>query len=144
MGTALLIRGSERERGLPFLGQNALETLTGRYALSDENGGALELDVWYCAEALIIPASWSARACTGLPAGLTLRAAPPEPALGGVAKGRVLWVLEASSYRIFISLPDGFADSCRFAAALGERFDWFRRYAALPSDLSFPALLEYR
>jgi len=142
-GTALLIRGSARERGLPFLGQNALETLTGSYILAGDDGAPAEIDLWHCAEPLIIPAAWSPRSCPGLPAGFVLRAAPPAAALAGIPLGRALWVLEAASYRIFMSLPAEFGGACRFAAALGERFEWFRRYAAAPSDLSFPALLEY-
>jgi hypothetical protein len=65
------------------------------------------------------------------------------PALSGIRDGHEVLVLETESYRLFVSLPIGFGAACRFAAALSERFDWFRRYAALPSDLSFPALLEY-
>jgi hypothetical protein len=142
-GTALLIRGSERVRGLPFLGQNALDALTGSYALRDADGSIMELDLWYCAEPLIIPADWGRRACPGLPPAFALRAAPQAPALGGIRDGHEVLVLETESYRLFVSLPIGFGAACRFAAALSERFDWFRRYAALPSDLSFPALLEY-
>jgi hypothetical protein len=137
------VRGSSRERGLPFLGQNALDTLTGIYALSPGDGAESRIDLWYCAEPLIVPAAWSPQSCPGLPAGFALKAAPPEPALAGVREGHALWVLEAVSYRIFMGLPVGFADACRFSAALAERFDWFRRYAAMPSDFSFPAILEY-
>jgi hypothetical protein len=142
-GTALLIRGSERVRGLPFLGQNALAALTGSYALRDGDGSIVELDLWYCDEPLIIPADWVRRACPGLPAAFTLRAAPPGSSLSGIREGYEAWALETDSYRLFVSLPAGFGAACRFAAALSERFDWFRRYATLPSDRSFPALLEY-
>ncbi len=136
---AVLARGNVPVRGLPFLGRNALAALWGSYSLRGQDE-SIVIEAWHCAEALIIPAGWAPVRCPGLPSGFRALAAPGG--LPGLNPGSALWILEAPDYRLFIAFPSGWDRACAFAAVFAERFDWFRRNAAVPSDLSFPVVLD--
>lgn len=133
-GRAVLARGSAPVRGVPPLGRNALAALYGAYSLPASAG--LTAEVWYTAEALALGAAWTPVACRGLPGGWLAYESRPK------ADGPTAWALKAGEYWLFIRFPAGYAAPCAFAAALADRFDWFRRYGVSAADLAFPALLE--
>lgn len=141
---AFLARGSAPVRGVPPLGRNALAALYGTYSLpitpeaapEAATGTARMAEVWYTAEPVALGAAWTLVSCRGLPAGWLAY----ESRLN--ADGSPSWALKAAEYWLFIRFPAGYAAPCAFAAALADRFDWFRRYAGSAAELAFPALLE--
>lgn len=139
---AVLARGSAPVRGVPPLGRNALAALYGAYSLPSAAAtdaaaaAALTAEVWYTAEPVALSASWTLVACRGLPSGwLSYESRPRE-------EGPPTWALKAAEYWLFVRFPAAYATPCAFAAALADRFDWFRRYGGSAADLAYPALLE--
>jgi hypothetical protein len=141
---AVLARGSAPVRGVPPLGRNALAALYGAYSLPGQattaDGAAATAasmaEVWYTAEPVALSASWAIVACRGLPSGWLSYESRPR------ADGPPTWALKAAEYWLFVRFPAGYAAPCAFAAALADRFDWFRRYGSSVADLAFPALFE--
>lgn len=150
---AVLVRGSAPVRGVPPLGRNALAALYGAYTLPGPAASAGEAagvtsagpgstnaaptaEVWHTAEPVALGASWTLVPCRGLPTGWQAYESRPK------ADGPPTWALEAAEYWLFVRFPAGYASPCAFAAALADRFDWFRRYGGSAADLAFPALLE--
>lgn len=97
---------------------------------------AATAEVWYTAEPIALGAAWALTACRGLPSGWLAYESRPK------ADGPPAWALKAAEYWLFIRLPEDYASPCAFAAALADRFDWFRRYGDAAAELAFPALLE--
>lgn len=156
---AILVRGSAPVRGVPPLGRNALAALYGAYSLPgqvmtapaaasageaagvtsagpDSSNAALTAEVWFTAEPVALGAAWTLVSCRGLPGGWLAYESRPK------ADGPPAWALKAAEYWLFIRFSAGRAGPCAFAAALADRFDWFRRYGGSAADLAFPALLE--
>lgn len=141
---AVLVRGSAPVRGVPPLGRNALAALYGAYSLPGQatavDGAAasavMTAEVWYTAEPVALGASWAIVACRGLPSGWLSYESRPK------ADGPPTWALQAAEYWLFVRFSAPYAAPCAFAAALADRFDWFRRYGGSEADLAFPALLE--
>lgn len=138
---AVLVRGSAPVRGVPPLGRNALAALYGAYSLPGQattaaGAAASTAEVWYTAEPVALSASWTLVPCRGLPTGWQAYESRPK------ADGPPTWALKAAEYWLFVRFPAAYAAPCAFAAALADRFDWFRRYGGSAADLAFPALLE--
>jgi len=139
-GSAVLVSGAERVKGLPCLERNAIDALAGEYAFlptgSAEGAEPLRVSVWFTREPVVLPADWAQPGCKVKPTGFSLSASPAD------SGGASFWSLDAGSYRLFARVPAGLADPCRFAKVLAERFSFFYRYAERPEDVSFPATLE--
>ncbi len=139
-GSAVLVSGAERVKGLPCLERNAIAALAGEYAFlpagSAEGAEPLRVSVWFTREPVVLPADWAEPGCKVKPTGFSLAASPAD------SDGSSYWSLDAGSHRLFARVPGGMADPCRFAKVLAERFSFFYRYAERPEDVSFPATLE--
>ena len=147
---ALLVRGADSVRGLPFFSTNALAALSGAYSLDGPaaNGGAKlsaavpEAAVWYTREALVFGGAWK------------------REDLGGTAvlvlsrPGASVIALKASRYCLFFEFPSatgsvttdrGAADARRraFIKAFDRKFLAFFENAAADAELSFPAYVDY-
>ncbi len=148
-GRAVLVDGTEAGRGLPGFGRNAIERLSGSYAIASEPG-YLSVEVWFTREGLLYSEPWRATACPGLGPGWTAYSRDE-------ADGSVLWALSSPGYRLLARFPAGYAsgaipssppgsavhpEPCRFLSALADRFSFFHRYAERPEDVSFPAFLD--
>lgn len=132
-GRAVLARGTEPARGLPFFGPNAIEGLYGRYELALEpNGARYAVELWYTRAPLVLPSAWTRADC----------AAAPRGSLSSSGEGSVSWYLPGEGYALLVRFPSEYPDPCRFAAVLAERFAFFRRYAPDEAAVSFPAILE--
>lgn len=139
---AVLARGSAAVRGVPPLGRNAMAALYGAYSLPSPattaagEPGDPSAEVWYTAEPVALGASWALVACRGLPSGWLAYESRPK------GDDPPAWALKAAEYWLFVRFPAGYAAPCAFAAALADRFDWFRRYGGSAAELAFPALLD--
>ncbi len=130
-GTAVLVEGPDRIRGLPFFAPNAIPALRGRYLL-----GSLPVLVWYTREILVFGKDWS-----------------PDPAW---LAGKAYQALKTSSagegfdlalrmqgWTLILKLPSADPVSRRFVAAFVDRFAFFQANAPSETELSFPATVSY-
>jgi hypothetical protein len=128
---ALLVRGADPVKGLPFFPPNAIPALEGAYSLG---GGAKgpELAVWYTRESLILGGAWKRAEVGGLPAFVLAR-----------SEGNVV-VLRSAQYYLFFELPSGGDSRWRaFIPAFDRKFLVFFENAASDAELSFPAYIDY-
>ena len=135
---ALLLRGADPVKGLPFFAPNALAALSGAYVLGGSPpAGATtkepEILVWYTSETLVLPASWKKAAFFG-PTAFAL--ARPQ--------GSVL-VLKGSLDYLFFDYPSTLDEAAvrTFVSAFERKFRVFLQNAATASELSFPAYVDY-
>lgn len=164
-GQAILVRGSDPVKGVPGFGKNALPALYGEYATSMA-GEDLVLRVWATREALYLKAGfWAARKVGSytlrearapenddeLPAGtaflLSLAERPfPSGGLGALPdEWSIVFALPAGggSAEQSITNPARTAALDSFRLHLLDRFSYFLSQARLPTDVSFPANVEY-
>jgi len=149
---AILMKGSDPVKGVPGFGKNALPALYGEYATTTA-GETLFLRVWATREALYLKTGvWTARKMGSytfreaqapenddeLPSGtafqLTLVERPfPAGGLGGLP----------DEWSIVFAYPAKSAAVERFQQRFLDRFSYFLSQARLPTDASFPAIVEY-
>jgi hypothetical protein len=142
-GRALLVRGADPVRGLPFFAPNALPGLIGAYSMGGPASqtkvppAAPELSIWYTREPLVLGSSWRRDETYG--SGAFLLARPQDQVL----------VLKAPGYYLFFELTDlsGAAPSDQgrraFIRAFVRKFSAFFQSAASDAELSFPAYVDY-
>jgi len=143
---AILLRGADSVRGLPFFPPNAISALSGAYvpsvpaqpAVPDAAGVApapTETAVWYSREALVFSPAWK-RVDMGA-------AGFPDEAAYALSRGSVtVLALKAGKYTLFFELAD-YAGGREFAWALDRKFRSFFDNAASDAELSFPAYVDY-
>jgi hypothetical protein len=132
---AILLRGADAVKGLPFFPPNAIAALSGVYGPEGTASGAPETRVWYSREALVLSSAWK-RADLGA-SGL-----PDESAYALARAGGSVLALRTAKYTLFFELGDdpGGRD---FARAFDRKFRSFFDNAASDAELSFPAYVDY-
>ncbi len=158
-GQAFLVKGSDPVKGVPGFGKNALPALYGEYT-TRVAGEDLVLRVWATREALYLKAGfWTARKSgtytfreakapendDELPAGtaflLSLVERPfPSGGLGALPDE---WSLVFALPEQTVPNPARTVALDRFQQRLLDRFSYFLSQARLPTDVSFPANVEY-
>ena len=144
---AMLVRGADSVRGLPFFPPNALAALVGAYrpqsAVSvaapqpGEPGaaGVDETTVWYTRETLVLGPAWKRTGLVGSEAYLMAR-----------PRGAVI-LLKQARYYLFFELPvgaePGDKDRLSFVRAFDRKFLAFFNNAATDAELSFPAYVDF-
>jgi len=147
---ALLERGADPIKGLPFFSPNAIAALSGAYdlgasaaakaavspiAASRPAPNAPMVGVWYTREDLVIGSAWK-RAAVGGASGYALSR----------SQGIVL-ALRGQGYSLFFELPSGEAAddpaALAFIKAFDRKFLAFFENAATDAELSFPAYVDY-
>ncbi len=134
-GRAILVRGADPIRGLPFFPPNALSALVGVYAPEGTADTPDETKVWFTHETLVLGAAWERTNLGG-----------PEAYLLARPQGAVL-ALKSAQYYLFFELPAGAApdDQSRlsFIRAFDRKFQAFFTNATTDAELSFPAYVDY-
>jgi hypothetical protein len=130
----VLVRGTERVRGIPVFGRNAIPALFGEYLVM-VGAEVLSIQIWYTREPLAVGVDWIVPVCRGLPSAVRLLSSR-------TADGGELVVATSPDYQLAMVFPPAYSESCRFTVVLIERFSWFMGYAAREEDYSFPAFLE--
>lgn len=128
-GRALLLRGPEPRKGLPFFSPNALPALVGEYEAST----AL-IRVWSSRSPISFGSYWElipVKLPDSLRAYRLARAAGPVLALAG------------PSYALFFELPADTPSGRNFLIAFERRFAFFFEGAPTDAELSFPAYVDY-
>ncbi|MBL8966712.1 MAG: hypothetical protein JNG85_06860 [Spirochaetaceae bacterium] len=128
-GRAVLLRGPEQRRGLPFFSPNALPALVGEYAAAGDR-----VRVWSTRAPIAFSAAWQVRRLA-LPAGLEAR-------LLERGEGPVL-AFRAKGYTLFFEFGAQGAALERFALAFERRFSVFFERSATDAELSFPASVDF-
>jgi hypothetical protein len=143
-GRAVLLRGADAVKGLPFFAPNAIPSLAGLYALdaagsladaSGSGAAAARVTVWYSREGIVFASDWKRL----------------DPRAGGYyaesayslerGEGTVL-ALKSEGYALFFELS-GDPREAAFAKAFSSKFAVFFRNAASDAELSFPAYVDY-
>ena len=148
---ALLSRGADSVKGLPFFPPNALSALVGSYALAGLSSklatgpaaapfsaavwGLAEARVWYTRESLVLGSAWRR---TDLGGRLAYSLAQ--------AQRQVLLLREEGYYLFFEFSRDLESEDPRrgaFALAFERKFQAFFQNASGDAELSFPAFVEF-
>jgi hypothetical protein len=132
---AFLVIGADRVLGLPFFSPNAIQALTGAYALAPNSP---TLTLWYTREAVVLDSTWKS-----FDLGEGRAYVLPE------SGGEVL-ALRADRYTLFFE-PDTAAGAAglddertkAFIRAFSRKFLSFFENAASDAELSFPAFVDY-
>jgi len=128
-GRALLLRGPEPRKGLPFFSPNAIPALVGEYEVSKSL-----VRVWSSRSPLSFGKSWESIPIK-LPASLR--------ALRLARDGGPVIALAGPDYSLFFELPADTPAFRSFLAAFERRFAFFFEGAPTDAELSFPAYLDY-
>lgn len=140
---AILVRGADPVKGLPFFPPNALTALVGAYRPADTTvGGAPvsaastdETVLWFTREALVFGPSWKRTSLGG--SEYFVLARPQGPVLA----------LKRSGYYLLFAFPAGASaeDPSRlaFVRAFDRKFSGFMINATTDEELSFPAYVDY-
>jgi hypothetical protein len=147
--SALLIRGTFAQRGLPFFGPNAIQSLSGEYLLGDSSrdqaaalkaaqdelgqGNPNRINVWYTREQVVLSSEWKSTVAPGM---RILSRPEGRPGI------EVLFV-KGEGYSLFLECKAVSAEIRAFALALNRKFSVFFGKASNDTELSFPALVEY-
>jgi hypothetical protein len=141
---AILLRGADAAKGLPFFPPNAIAALSGAYvadrpaspgASSAAASGAPETAVWYSRETLVFSSAWK-RVDLGA-------AGFPDEAAYSLPRGAfTVLALKAAKYTLFFELSDD-PGGREFARAFDRKFRSFFDNAAGDAELSFPAFVDY-
>ncbi len=138
---AILVRGVQPVKGIPGFGANAIPALYGEYRLASL---AEPVAVWATREGLYFdPRIWKGRRAGGLAVrerSAGTEAAFPVPRTLVAAESAADWTVVAA----FPGDTAGNAEVDRFMRAFAERFARFALAAKLPTDVSFPAVLDGR
>lgn len=147
-GWALLVRGTERVKGIPGFATNAFAAIYGEYRVE---GKTSSISVWATQENLYFdPLVWTRRTVGG--AAALSRALEPGDGrpLGNsreMEDGSYTLVaaeLSVSGWTVFAALPPdelSASEADVFFRSFLERFTHFLAGAKLPTDVSFPATL---
>jgi hypothetical protein len=136
---AVLIRGADSVKGMPFFPPNAITALYGIYSLggsvSSLDGapapGEPQAAVWFTREAVVLGGAWS-RIDVGSVAAYSR----------AEASGTVL-SLKGAQYYLFFELPVYGPAEEAFILAFERKFLVFFDNAATDAELSFPAYVDY-
>jgi hypothetical protein len=127
-GRAILLRGPQAVKEIPFLPPNLLSALRAAYSLRGE-----EVSVLFSAEELVLPREWRSLRCGAL----RLAEVP-------VDSGFTVCLAESAGgpLYLFFSFPRPGGDWCLFVTAFRERFLYLRGFRGGEEEVPFPALLE--
>jgi hypothetical protein len=155
---AVLLRGADAVKGLPFFAPNAIAALSGLYALetpaatgaSDSGAGAApgqaapgptapgpaaQVAVWYSRESIVFAPAWKRVDSRGV--------AAYADAAYSLARGEgTVLALKSEGYTLFFEIT-GDPKATDFARAFSGKFPIFFRNAASDAELSFPAYVDY-
>jgi hypothetical protein len=148
---AVLLRGADTVKGLPFFAPNAIVALSGLYALdksaptaspdgSDPGAGiargpAAQVAVWFSREGIVFAPAWKrvdSRAFGSY----------SDVAYSLESGGGTVLALKSEGYTLFFELG-GDPRAADFARAFAGKFPIFFRNAASDAELSFPAYVDY-
>ena len=138
---AVLERGADSVKGLPFFPPNAIAALTGAYDLAGSlapasaSGGRQEASVWYSRETIVLGSAWKR-----VDLGFVASAGQVAYSLAG-GRGSVL-ALKGGKYTLFFELADD-PKTRAFIAAFDRKFQAFFFNANSDAELSFPAYVDY-
>ncbi len=146
LARAVLARGPEPQRGLPFFSPNAIPALRAEYLIvpaastPTDAAGAVEagrrdplVRVWFTRAAVVLGKAWVAVEAGDRGARLLAR---PE--------GRPVLAILDGRYSLFFELPEDGPAPRAFAAALDRRFAVFFESAPSDAELSLPAFVDFR
>ncbi len=128
-GRALLLRGPEPRKGLPYFSPNAIASLVGVYAHVEG-----EIIVRYTRAPLVWGSAWE-NALVKTPE--NFRAYLRKDSLGRV------FALASPRYTLFFELHADSSATRAFALAFERRFRFFFEGAVSDAELSFPAYVDY-
>ena len=150
---AVLLRGADAVKGLPFFPPNAIAALTGAYVPARpasaggparaggvaQSGGAEppapETAVWFSREVIVLSTAWK-RVDSGV-------AGFPDESAYALARGSLtVLALKSAKYTLFFELSDE-GGGREFARAFDRKFRSFFDNAASDAELSFPAYVDY-
>jgi hypothetical protein len=136
---AVLLRGADAVKGLPFFPPNAIAALSGAYVPGLPASGAApgrpETAVWYSRELIVLSSAWK-RADAGA-------VGFPDEAAYSLARGSLtVLAIRAPKYTLFFELSDE-SGGREFARAFDRKFRSFFDNAASDAELSFPAYVDY-
>jgi len=150
---AVLLRGADAVKGLPFFAPNAIAALSGLYTLekpaaadaSDSGAGAApgkaapgpaaQVAVWYSRESIVFAPTWKRADSRGVGAYADAAYSLER------GEGTVL-ALKSEGYTLFFEMT-GDPRATDFARAFSGKFPIFFRNAASDAELSFPAFVDY-
>ena len=138
---AVLLRGADAVKGLPFFAPNAIAALSGLYALEMPAGAgaapgpAAQVAVWYSRESIVFAPTWKRVDSRGVGAF--------ADAAYSLARGEgTVLALKSEGYTLFFEMT-GDPRATDFARAFSGKFPIFFRNAASDAELSFPAFVDY-
>jgi hypothetical protein len=143
---AVLLRGADAVKGLPFFPPNAIAALSGAYvpnrpapaggsSAAGAAPGLPETAVWYSREFLVLSPAW--KRVDSLSVGF------PDEAAYALARGSLtILAIRAPKYTLFFELSDE-GGGREFARAFDRKFRSFFDNAAGDAELSFPAYVDY-
>jgi hypothetical protein len=142
---AVLTRGPDSLRGLPFFAPNAIPSLRAEYLIvsveraPEDAASAVDpvrdepqVRVWFTREPVVLSGEWKATNSGGRRAWVLAR-----------AEGLPVLALVNERYALFLELPQDDSRMRAFAAALERRFTIFFENAPSDADLSLPAFVEF-
>jgi hypothetical protein len=137
---AVLLRGADAVKGLPFFSPNAIAALSGLYALEKagaqaEGGAPAQVAVWYSRESIVFAAAWKRVD----PRGVSSYADAAYSLARG--SGSIL-AMRSEGYALFFELSDD-PRALAFARAFSAKFPIFFHNASSDTELSFPAYVDY-
>jgi hypothetical protein len=130
---AMLVRGADSARGLPFFGPNAIAALSGAYRLVAGGGEAV---VWYTRDSVVLGPEWKRTSLGGV------EGSQPEARVLARARG-IAVALEGEKYSLFFELASDAPSWRAFAFAFDRKFRGFFDAATSDAELSFPAYVDY-
>ena len=139
---AILVRGADPVKGLPFFAPNAIVALVGAYDLAEDGADAAgsaassgAVAVWYSRETVVFSSAWK-------------RADPREASAYATAAYTLerdslpILALQSEGYVLFFELS-GDPRGTAFVRAFTAKFAIFFRNAPSDAELSFPAYVDY-
>lgn len=156
---AILVRGSESIKGLPNFGRNSFSAVYGEYRLDRVSGAPAAgsgtdaaLRVWMTDVALFVsPSAWTATRIAGRPAFSAVPAQGSETAAARLLLFERPFVAEGQGaeprlWSVFVAVPAVSPENAayeRFVGPFLDRLSYFLSNARVPTDASFPAVVEW-
>jgi hypothetical protein len=140
---AVLLRGADAVKGLPFFAPNAIAALSGLYDLdkpaatgsADADARIAQVAVWYSRESIVFAPTWKRVDSRGA-------FSNADAAYSLERGGLTVLALKSEGYTLFFELSDN-PRATDFARAFSAKFPIFFHNAASDAELSFPAYVDY-
>ncbi len=139
---ALLIKGPERIKGLPFLLPNTIPSFRGTYRWYQEEGGGREVTAYYTDKEIVPSAGWEEISCEGY----TLFRLPGEnrerlSAVKDKAVADLLFYPGEGKWYLFLAFSGGKEDLCLFTLPFLRRLIRFLAISRKEGVVPLPAVL---